>query len=377
MNIKKTTTSFQERLNKNRDVIINHIRKIHPNSNIKVMTNKNVRGLKDGTLNRGKHFGAHLYVDGHYYYITFSRKDEFCEHYFSINTNLLELLKQCNENWHLLLISYGKIHTFDAKSIVENAQLFNESTYKVSLSAESSKTDADFRHAYSKESEYIIDFTFLGNVRYSKKFNMHKKQVTISAPDYRFKRTYSSQVEAYNNLTGTRTVNGKPEGKPVSNAAYFKSYKQFLRDIRDNKLYLINDKGTSFPVTVVTETVDTNVSTSLLVGNISTTNREVDIASDVNDNCNIDMSADKQPNKSKAVKKEKLAEIDKQMEILAQKIAAKQESVSEQDIKKTVLRIGSNRYMLEAYVDILNEKHLHKEAVYAANLFYLLNTIKL
>lgn len=362
---------FKEHLNKSRDVIINHIRKIHPNSKIQVMTNKS------DALNRGKHFGAHICVDSnHYYYITFSRKDELCEHYFSINTNLLRLLKHCNEDWHLLLISNGKVHTFDAKTIVENAQLFNESTYKVPLSAKSSTVEADFRYAY-KKSECIIDFTFLGNVRYSKKFDMHKKQVTISAPDYRFKRTYSSQVEAYNDLTGTRTVNGKPEGKPVSNAAYFKSYKQFLRDIRDNKLYLINDKGTSFPVSVVTESVDTNVSTSLLVVNQSTTNSDVDIASDVNDNCNIDMAADKQPNKSKAVKKEKLAKEDRQMEILAQKMTAKQDSVSEQEIKKTVLNIGSNRNMLEAYVDSLNEKHLHKEAVYAATLFDLLNTVKL
>lgn len=142
-------------------------------------------------------------------------------------------------------------------------------------------------------------------------------------------------------------------------------------------MYLIADNGTSFPVTVVTESVVTNVTTSLLVVNQSTTNSDVVIASDVNDNCNIDMAADKQPNKSKAVKKEKLAETDKQMEILAQKITAKQESVSEQDIKKTVLSIGSNRNMLEAYVDSLNEKHLHKEAVYAATLFDLLNTIKL
>lgn len=383
MNIKKTTTSFQERLNKNRDVIINHIRKIHHNSNIKVMTNKNVRGLKDGTLNRGKHFGAHLYVDGHYYYITFSRKDEFCEHYFSINTNLLELLKHCNENWHLLLISCGKIHTFDAKAIVENAQLFNESTYKVSLSAESSKTDADFRHAYSKESEYIIDFTFLGNVRYSKKFDMHKKQVTISAPDYRFKRTYSSIVKAYAALTGVKVENGKVVGKPVENAAYNKSYVTFRREIKAGSILLVDANGKEFKATVfsVVPTVETEapaeVTTSLLVENISTTNREV-VTSD-NKNCNngnvggAEARLDKQLNTIA----EKLVETDKQMEILAQKITAKQESISEQDIKKAVLNIGSNRNMLEAYVDSLNEKHLHKEAVYAATLFDLLNTIKL
>jgi len=390
MNIKKTTTSFQERLNKNRDVIINHIRKIHPNSNIKVMTNKNVRGLKDGTLNRGKHFGAHLYVDGHYYYITFSRKDEFCEHYFSINTNLLELLKQCNENWHLLLISCGKIHTFDAKAIVENAQLFNETTYKVPLSAESSTVDADFRYAY-KKSECIIDFTFLGNVRYSKKFDMHKTRCCIiynhaariledgrETNPIHIERVFTTVKDLYDFINKCKVML-----KPMSMRVFYKYLKRGFIETNINsvkeKIYIATEKAACQPqfLDCYPEAV-AHCALSLLVVNQSTTNRDsAQQAVQQTKSNNVNMAADKQPNKSKAVKKEKLAETDKQMEILAQKITAKQESVSEQDIKKTVLSIGSNRGMLEAYVDSLNEKHLHKEAVYAATLFDLLNTIKL
>lgn len=357
----KTTNVFKERLNKHRDVIINHIRKVHQNSNIKVMTNK------DETLNRGKHFGAHILVDKSYYYITFSRKDEFGEHYFSINENLLKSLKHCNEDWHLLLISNGKVRTFDAKSIVENAKLFNETTYKVPLSAEAYVQDADFRYAYDNETECKIDFTFLANVRYSKSFDMHKKPITISAPDFRFRRTYKSKIEAYADLTGAKVENGKVVGKPVSNAAYLKSYKQFLRDIRDNKLYVIGDKGTSFQVSVVAETVDTkqlaaNVSTSLLVLDKNKTNREMDTS--VPDNCN---------NGNVGGAK---ARLDKQLNTIAEKLVEKESTkYTPAEIQKTIVKFGSNRNMLTAYIEGLTEKGLQKEAAYAAKVFEAINNI--
>lgn len=355
---------FKERLNKYRDVIINHIRSIHQNSHIKVMTND-----KDNeALNRRKHFGAHILVDSSYYYITFSRKDEFCEHYFSINADLLKKLKHCNEDWRLLLISYGKVHTFDVKAIVENAKLFNKTTYKVPLSAETSCVDANFSKTSGKKTEYKIDFEHLGNVRYSDKFDMHKKQTTISAPDYRFKRTYNSQIEAYANLTGTKIVNGKIEGKPVSDAAYKKGYSQFRRDIRDNKLYLLSDNGTSFQVSVVTKSVVTKklaseVNTSLLVENQSTTNREVFIASDANENCNNGKAGGQR-------------RLDKELNVIADKLAEKETvKYTPAEIQRTVISLGSNENMLATYILGLTDKGLHKEAAYASKVFNALNAI--
>lgn len=358
----QTSNPFKERLNKHRDVIINHIRSIHQTNNIKVMTNK------DESLNRGKHFGAHILVDNSYYYITFSRKDEYGEHYFSINENLLKSLKHCNEDWHLLLISNGKVRTFDAKSIVENAKLFNETTYKVPLSAETSCKEADYRYAYNNETEYKVDFKFLGNVRYSKSFDMHKKPITISvsAPGLRFRRTYRSQIEAYVHLTGAKVENGKVVGKPVSNAAYLKSYKQFLRDIRDNKLYIISDKGTSFQVSVVAETVDTkqlaaDVSTSLLVSNQNQTNREMDTS--VPENCNKENDGG-------------AARLDKQLNTIAEKLVEKESAkYTPAEIQKTIVKFGSNRNMLTAYIESLTEKGLQKEAAYAAKVFEAINNI--
>lgn len=354
-NNETTTNPFKERLNKHRDVIINHIRSIHQKSHIKVMTNK------DDSLNRGKHFGAHILVDKSYYYITFSRKDEYGEHYFSINENLLKSLKHCNEDWHLLLISNGKVRTFDAKSIVENAKLFNETTYKVPISVETSCKEADYRYAYNNETECKIDFKFLGNVRYSKSFDMHKKKITIAAPEYRYKRTFDSIVKAYAELTGAKVENGKVVGKPVSNAAYLKSYKQFLRDIRDNKLYVISDKGTSFQVTVVVETVDTNVSTSLLVLNQNQTNREMDTS--VLENCNkVDDGGQNR--------------LDKQLNTIAEKLVEKDtEKYTPAEIQKNIIKFGSNRNMLTAYIESLTEKGLQKEAAYAAKVFEAINNI--
>ena len=316
---------------------------------------------KDDSLNRGKHFGAHILVDKSYYYITFSRKDEYGEHYFSINENLLKSLKHCNEDWHLLLISNGKVRTFDAKSIVENAKLFNETTYKVPISVETSCKEADYRYAYNNETECKIDFKFLGNVRYSKSFDMHKKKITIAAPEYRYKRTFDSIVKAYAELTGAKVENGKVVGKPVSNAAYLKSYKQFLRDIRDNKLYVISDKGTSFQVTVVVETVDTNVSTSLLVLNQNQTNREMDTS--VLENCNkVDDGGQNR--------------LDKQLNTIAEKLVEKDtEKYTPAEIQKNIIKFGSNRNMLTAYIESLTEKGLQKEAAYAAKVFEAINNI--
>ena len=359
----KTTNVFKERLNKHRDVIINHIRKVHQNSNIKVMTNK------DETLNRGKHFGAHILVDKSYYYITFSRKDEYCEHYFSINENLLKSLKHCNEDWHLLLINNGKVHTFDAKSIVENAKLFNETTYKVPFSAEAYVQDADFRYAYNNETECKIDFKFLGNVRYSKKFDMHNKPITICTNYLGNKKMkFDSIVKAYAALTGVKVENGKVVGKPVENAAYKKSYVTFRREIKAGSILLVDANGKEFKATVfgVVPTVETEapaeVTTSLLVVDNNTTNKEV-VTSD-NKNCNNGNVGGAE------------ARLDKQLNTIAEKLVEINTSkYTPAEISKYVASLGSNKNMLDVYIESLTKKGLQKEAAYAAKVFEAINNI--
>ena len=355
--------NFKKHLNAHINVIINHIRKTHPNSYIKVMTNK------DETLNRGLHFGAHICVGSSYYYITFSRKDEFCEHYFSINENLLNSLKHCNEDWHLLLISCGKVHTFDAKTIVDNVQLFNETTYKVPLSAENSCSNADYRYAYNTETEYKVDFKFLGNVRYSKKFDMHNKPITICTNYTGWKRReYDSIVKAYAALTGVKVENGKVVGKPMSNAAYKKSYMSFRREIKTGSLTLINESGETFKAAVlfhITDPVVTSapaeVNTSLLVADKYSTNRDV-FTSD-HENCNNQKAGGQR-------------RLDKQLDNIAEKLVEKDTTkYTPAEIQKTVISFGSNKNMLSAYIESLTKKGLQKEAAYAAKIFEALNSV--
>lgn len=319
-------------------------------------------------LNRGKHFGAHICVNSnHYYYITFSRKDEFCEHYFSINTNLLKLLKHCNEDWHLLLISNGKVHTFDAKAIVENAQLFNETTYKVPLSAESSNVNADFRYAY-KKSECIIDFTFLGNVRYSKKFDMHKKRIYIELNGKRVE--YNSVESAWAELSfHFKDKNGKWQLGKGRNAddvqAYRKSFTSFKNDLRKKsiEIYISENKALPANIDYVADNSDTACKAvrSLLVVDQNTTNR--DQTETVWENCNNGNVGGQR-------------RLDKELNIIADKLVEKETTkYTSAEIQRTVVSFGSNENMLAAYTLGLTDKGLYKEAAYAAKVFNALNNI--
>ena len=379
----KTTNLFKERLNKHRDVIINHIRSIHQTSYIKVMTNK------DEYLNRIKHFGAHILVDNSYYYITFSRKDEYGEHYFSINENLLKSLKHCNEDWHLLLISNGKVRTFDAKSIVENAKLFNETTYKVPLSAETSCKEADYRYAYNNETECKVDFTFLGNVRYSKSFDMHKTKCCLiydhasrvlddgrETNAIHLQQVFSTVKDLYDFLKKCDVFS-----KPVSMRAFYKYLKRGFVETNINgvkeKMYLATEKAACQPQfsSCYPEAV-AHRALSLLVSNQNQTNRDSaqQAVQQTKDN-NVDV-ADKQPNTYKTVAKEELAKVDKQLNTIAEKLVEKESTkYTPAEIQKTIVKFGSNRNMLTAYIEGLTEKGLQKEAAYAAKVFEAINNI--
>ena len=349
----------------NNNLIQNYISNLYKNTNykIKLMTND------DDVTNRYTHCGAHICVEtsasNDYYYITTSRKDYLCQNFLTINVNLLDLIKQSTFNYKVLLFNGGKIYRFDKwafDNIVKNESCF------VNIPLD----EAEDVFSYTKDDFFTpkhnvnIKWKMLGYVRYSKKFDMHKKKITIAAPDFRFRRTYGSQIEAYVDLTGTKVENGKVVGKPVSNAAYLKSYKQFLRDIRDNKLYVISDKGTSFQVTVVAETVDTkqlaaNVSTSILVDNNKTTNIEVDTS--VTDSCNKGNDGGE-------------ARLDKQLNTIAEKLVEKESTkYTPAEIQKNIIKFGSNRNMLTAYIESLTEKGLQKEAAYAAKVFEAINSI--
>lgn len=347
------------------NLIINYISKLYNGIDfkIKLMTNKETH------LKRNTHCGAHICVEtpnsNDYFYITTSRKDYLCQNFLTINNNLLPLIKKCAFNYKILLFSCGKIHRF-------NQWIFDDIKENENGFVNVPLTEAEDVYTYSaddfSEPEHYVNIKWecLAPVRYSQKFDMHKKPITIVASEYRYKRTFDSKIKAYAALTGTKVENGKVVGKPVANAAYLKGYKQFLRDIRDNKLYLLSDNGTSFQVTVVTSIVDTeqlaaDVSTSLLVEREQTTNRDVDTS--VTENCNIEKDGGQR-------------RLDKELDIIADKLVESETvKYTSAEIQKTVISFGSNRNMLDAYLLSLTEKGLYKEAAYAAKVFDALNSI--
>lgn len=353
----------------NNNLIQNYISYLYKDFNykIKLMTNK------DAVTNRNSHCGAHICVEtaasNDYYYITTSRKDYYCQNFLTININLLGLIKQATFNYKILLFSYGKIYRFD-KWIFEDIEKNENGFVNVPL------TEAEDVYTYSADDfrtpkHYVnIRWDKLGYVRYSQKFDMHKKSITIVASEYKYKRTFDSIVKAYASLTGTKVENGKVIGKPVENAAYKKSYVTFRREIKAGSLLLINDCGKTFKASIFSNVIQpvateapAEVTTSILVVEQLTTNIDVVIASDANENCNTEKTGGQR-------------RLDKKLDVIADKLAEKEtEKYTSAKIQKTVVSFGSNKNMLDVYILGLTDKGLHKEAAYAAKVFDALNNI--
>lgn len=351
----------------NNNLIQNYISYLYKNTDykIKLMTNK------DATINRNTHCGAHICVEtptsNDYYYITTSRKDYYCQNYLTINVNLLDLIKQATFNYKILLFNYDKIYRFD-KWALDNIEKNENGFVNVPLD-EAEDVYKFSRDDFSTPKKYInIKWERLGYVRYSEKFDMHKKAITICTDYIGWKRReYDSIVKAYAALTGTKVKNNKVIGKPVPNAAYKKSYVTFRREIKTGSLTLINESGETFkaavffPVTtpVVTE-APAEVTTSILVVNKTTTN--IDVVINDYENCNT--------------RKDGVKRLDKQLDNIAEKLVENDiTKYTPAEIQKTVISFGSNMNMLAAYIESLTEKGLQKEAAYAAKIFDALNNI--
>lgn len=354
----------------NNNLIQNYISYLYKNTNyeIKLMTNK------DAVTNRNSHCGAQICVStaasNDYYYITTSRKDYYCQNFLTINTNLLCLIKQATFNYKVLLFNNGKIYKFD-KWIFDDIKE-NESGF-VNVSLDEAEDIYKFsRDDFRTPKKYInIEWNKLGYVRYSKKFDMHKKQITIIASEYKYKRTFESIVKAYAALTGTKIEDGKIVGKPVENAAYKKSYVTFRREIKAGSLLLINDSGETFKASILFNVIQpvateapASVTTSILVVDNRSTNIDVVIASDANENCNTEKTGGQR-------------RLDKKLDIIADKLAEKETEkyYTSAEIQKAVVSFGSNKNMLDVYILGLTDKGLHKEAAYAAKVFDALNNI--
>jgi hypothetical protein len=351
-------------ISSHRNALVNYFYKTHKGYyNILIMN-----GSCD-ELNRNKHCGAAFCVknnndtsDVTYYYITSSVTEINDNSYLTLNANLIPLVKKTSDNLKFIALNDKGMFIIDKKTVIDAVKPTN---------IRISKCDLEYHYYNNNEplKKTNFDPKYITEVRYvENKNNQHAaKEITISARGYyRWKQTFSSIIKAYSKLTGVKLENGKLIGKPVANAAYKKSYPQFRRDIKENKLCLIAENGTSFPVTVITKQPEHPVKDDH--NHIIERFRKpynMDMVKVDQGSCNTKNKAEPVDAKTKYV--------DKNIDTLAQKM--KEYSVSEQDIKKAVLSFGSNRYMLQAYVDGLKDKGCFKEAVYAVKVFDALNTI--
>jgi len=353
------------------NLIINYISKLYDGIDfkIKLMTNK------ETYLKRNTHCGAHICVEtsngNDYYYLTTSRKDYLCQNFLTINSNLLPLIKKCTFNYKILLFSGGKIYRFN-QWIFDNDIKENENGFVNIPLIEAEDVYNYSIGDFSTPDHYVdIKWECLGYVRYSQKFDMHKKQITICTNYVGCRRmNFDSIVKAYAALTGVEVKDGKVVGKPVANAAYKKSYVTFRRDIKAGSLLLTDANGKEFKATIISSVVPTvateapaEVTTSILVEKPSTTNSDVVIASDVQENCNNGNVGGQR-------------RLDKELNIIADKLAENETiKYTSAEIQKAVVSFGSNRNMLAAYTLGLTEKGLYKEATYAAKVFEALNSV--
>ena len=308
-------------------------------------------------LNRYKHSGAQLLVDGVYYFFTTSQFNDNNHLYLTLNKGQIKYIEESEDIFKVVLINRNNFTIFDKLHIIDD----RVTLHKIEMvPLECADEIWPLRMLPSTLSFKTLQPVSYGAYKINNKF--HSKTIIIKAPEYKFTRKYKSIVEAYCSLTGTKIdkTTHRPVGKPVENAAYKKSYKSFLRDIKAENLQLINNKGHSFKA--VTEIVDNFVHNNYIIYNNIYNIVEVDTS--VTENRN-----NKQIGGS---------HFDKQLNKIADKLVESEENnVSEQSIKASVLSFGSNRNMLKAYIDGLHNKGCDKEVDYAMKLFDLLNTISL
>ena len=360
----------------NNNLIQNYISNLYKNTNykIKLMTND------DEATNRYTHCGAHICVEtsasNDYYYITTSRKDYLCQNFLTINVNLLDLIKQSTFNYKVLLFNYGKIYRFD-KWAFDNIEK-NESCF-VNIPLDEAEdvfyyTKDDFR---TPEKYINIKWEMLGYVRYSKKFDMHKTKCCIiydhssrllkdgrETNAIHLQKVFSTVKDLYDFLNKCKVLS-----KPISMRTFYKYLKRGFIETNINgvkeKIYLATEKAARQPqFTDCYPEAVAHCALSILVAKNLTTN--IDSAQQV-------VHQNKYNNKKDGGAS---ARLDKQLDTIAEKLVEIDVvKYTPAEISKYVASFGSNKNMLEAYIDSLTEKGLHREAAYASKVFDSLNNI--
>lgn len=251
------------------NVIYSFLKKYHPNSAFYVMTGsiKDEQGnVIDETLKRYKHCGAHLLVNdlkpngdtkmSTYYYITFSKKDQYEEDMVSLNKHLFELIKKSNDNYKVLCIAAGYIAEFLKEDIIENAEDFSSC---VKVAYKYARTLYKYSNEDFKVKTYPLDWSKLSLVRYDPDHIKHHQPINLKICFDKYKgsqnKYFKSIIEAYKWLSSEDWL------KTYKYKMYTKSYKQFRRDIKANKLSLVNPE-TGSKLEVPTSCLDAKTSKS-------------------------------------------------------------------------------------------------------------------
>ena len=359
----------------NNNLIQNYISHLYKNTNykIKLMTND------DATIDRNTHCGAHICVEtsasNDYYYITTSRKDYLCQNFLTININLLDLIKQSTFNYKVLLFNGGKIYRFDkwAFDCIEK----NESGFVNIPLDEAEDVFSYTKDDFHKPEKYIkIKWEMLGYVRYSKKFDMHKTKCCLiydhssrvledgrETKAIHISKVFYTEKDLYDFLNKCKVLS-----KPIAMRTFYKYLKRGFVETNINgvkeKIYLATEKAARQPqFTDCYPEAVAHCALSILVGNNLTTN--IDSAQQV-----VQQSKDNKGNEGGQNR------LDKQLNTIAEKLVEKESTkYTPAEIQKNIISFGSNKNMLEAYIEGLTEKGLQKEAAYAAKIFEAINNI--
>ena len=362
-----------EFLNKYKNPILNFIYKDNNNYgkfDIFLMTNKDSLGITKEQLNRNKHLGAQFCARSinniTYYYFTQAIWQDKTGNYLSLNDEQCNLIKRnTTDSFKVVLINSGKLYVFEnfSEDIVDGHKVPLECAVK---SYEICK--ADFRKPVLGST---IKVGGLGGVRYKPMDGnqLHAKQIRVTVGSKSF--IYASVEAAWSKLsfhykdkTTGKWLQGEPKDDSVVPFPF--SLVTFKRCLKKGACRIFVNETTEREATLEYVTKPSSIrkdDTNTIIGGVKSANNSDSVTSDdckIRNNVNNRRSLDKLLNK--------LA--DKLVETVEQ-------TVSEKEIKAYVLKCGSNQHMLQALTDALNDKGFVKEAVYAAKLFDILNTISI
>lgn len=308
-------------------------------------------------LDRRTHAGAQLLVDGIYYFFTTSQFNMANHLYVSLNKDQVPLIQKIQDPFKVVLINKNNFTIFDKIHVIDDI------------------TQSDNRHKYPLVSvDYADDIWPLSckptslnfeKLQQFRKYDnsdmknnqLHAKKIRLWSQTYHFDKTFASRQKAWEWLIKCKVYNN--------------AIRQFYKDLKaEDCMIQIKNNGKK-------EAIHFELIEKSSVSTIANPKAAQSAPSSILDTIyNMDDSA---PVVQQVIdnRGKKASLLDKQMDILADKMADKVESYTESDIISALLKIGSNENMKNVYILGLYEKKFYKEAEYASKMFDILNKNKI